>query len=269
MADRALLVGINMYPGCPLAGCVDDIEFFARDILVKKLNYSQADVRLITDTRATTQEILTRLNWLVNGLNAGDRILFYFSGHGAQFAGRDTAGEVDGLNEVICPVDFDWTESKMITDHQFKALFSRIPAGVKFNWVSDSCHSGDLTKNFLRTGGRYNKPKTMPVPVDIKWRIETAIKKNFKPISRAMVRGVLDVGFISGCTNTQTSSDTEVNGVPCGALSYYLRSNLLAADGFDISLSELTNRVVRDLTANGYAQTPQAEGARVALPFQG
>jgi hypothetical protein len=268
MADRALLVGINTYPGCPLAGCVDDVNFFAHDVLVGALKYSPADIRLITDNRATTQEIWARLNWLTAGLKAGDRAMFYFSGHGAQNAGRDTSGEIDGLNNVICPYDFDWSEEKMITDHQFKAFFAKIPPGVKFNWVSDSCHSGDLTKDLFRTGGRYQRAKTMPVPADIRWRINAAIHKNFSPAPRALIQGVLDVGFISGCTRSQTSADTEVNGVPCGALSYYLRKNLLAPDGLKITLAELVQRVIKDLVDNGYTQTPQAEGARIHVPFQ-
>jgi hypothetical protein len=40
---------------------------------VEKADFEHADVRIITDRRATTQAILERLAWLVNGTLPGDR----------------------------------------------------------------------------------------------------------------------------------------------------------------------------------------------------
>jgi hypothetical protein len=99
--DKALLVGINKYPGSPLAGCVNDVVDMA-DWLVKFRNFDPKSVRLLIDGRATTSAIRTRLHWLVEGLKPGDRILFHYSGHGAQVATRDKQGEVDGKDEVVC-----------------------------------------------------------------------------------------------------------------------------------------------------------------------
>ena len=101
MADKALLVGINSYSGAPLAGCLNDVEDMAR-FITGKCGFDPAAVRLLTDARATTDAIKERLYWLVEGLKAGDRILFQFSGHGAQVPTRDKKGEIDGLDEVIC-----------------------------------------------------------------------------------------------------------------------------------------------------------------------
>lgn len=266
MADKALLVGINTYPTAPLQGCVDDVETFAQEELIKRFKFNPAGVRLLLNNKASTQNILDRLDWLVTSLKIGDRVLFYYSGHGAQFATSDISGEADGLNEVICPYDFDWSEKRMISDHQFKRIFTRIPSGVIFNWVSDSCHSGDLTKELpVRT--KAFKVKTMPHPDEVKARLNPLLSKGIEPEKKALVNGILDVGFISGCKRNQTSADAEIGGRHCGALSYFLRKNLNAPDGMTIPLSVLVARVCHDLKINGYEQEPQAEGVRSSRPF--
>ena len=124
--DRALLVGINSYPGAPLAGCVNDVMDMAA-FLTAKCGFAADSIRLLTDTRATTAGILERLDWLLDGLTAGDRVMFHYSGHGTQVALRDASGAVDRMDDAICPVDFDWTEERMIRGVQFKQLFANIP----------------------------------------------------------------------------------------------------------------------------------------------
>jgi hypothetical protein len=143
--DKALLVGINRYPAAPLRGCVNDVTDLAQ-FLVDSCGFAMGDVRLIADERATKTEITDRLNWLVDGAKPGDRLFFHFSGHGTQMATRDHQGEIDGLDEVICPVDFDWTDDHVIRDKDFRRVFGSIPEGCQFVWVSDSCHSGDLER---------------------------------------------------------------------------------------------------------------------------
>src|SRR5215813_3086299 len=128
--NRALLVGINEYQGSPLAGCVNDVTSMAA-VLSGRCGFAKDDIRLLVDSRATTEGIRERLQWLVKGVVPGDRILFHFSGHGIQTASRDrVSAEVDGLDEAICPVDFDWTDKHMIRDKEFAQIFAAVPPGV-------------------------------------------------------------------------------------------------------------------------------------------
>ncbi len=50
--------------------------------------------------------MLSAMQWLVAGAQAGDSLLLHFSGHGSQK--RDTDGdEEDGMDETICPMDYE------------------------------------------------------------------------------------------------------------------------------------------------------------------
>jgi hypothetical protein len=83
---------------------------------------------------------------LIGSAQAGDRLVFHYSGRGAPFPIRDESGKVVLVDECICPVDFDWTEAHAIRDKQFNQLFSQVPKTADFTWVSDSCFSGDLAR---------------------------------------------------------------------------------------------------------------------------
>lgn len=157
--NRGLLVGINAYPGNELQGCINDVTDMA-DFLVSHCGFDEDEIRLLADGRATTSAILDRLNWLVDGAKAGDRLVFHYSGHGAQFPIRDPNGKVTRIDECICPVDFDWTEEHAIRDKEFHKIFSALHKGVDLTWVSDSCHSGDLARDFMPPK---QKSKAMPM----------------------------------------------------------------------------------------------------------
>jgi len=275
MVSKALLVGINAYPNSPLSGCVNDVANMA-NLLMQQYNYRPQDIILLKDREATTANILKYLEWLVD-VPAGSRVMFHFSGHGTQTAhgGND---EPDGMSELICPVDFDWSQARMITDNQLVQFFQKIPAGCTFNWVSDSCHSGDLTRDMAVPTTFFKKlwyklafwkkttpiiSKAMPIPPSMVMKLAQAKRKGLK--SRAMSGGVLEVGFISGCMSNQTSADTEMNGQPCGALTYFLVKKLKQMP--NDSVKNVVAAVNVDLTAHGYTQRPQAEGTRIDRPF--
>ena len=131
MAKKALLVGINDYPGTQndLFGCVNDITN-VYDVLVKYFGFAPSDMTLLSDARARKAAILEALENLLGGAQAGDTIVFHYSGHGSQV--RDTEGDEldDGKDEVICPVDFNWTDG-FIKDDDLAALIGGMKKGVR------------------------------------------------------------------------------------------------------------------------------------------
>lgn len=254
--NRALLVGINKYPSAPLRGCVNDITDVA-ELLVKKCGFAEEEIDLLTDERATTQTIIKRLGWLLTGLRSGDRVLFYYSGHGVQLATRNPQGEVDGLDEAICPVDFDWTDEHAIRDKDFNRMFASIPPSVEFVWVSDSCHSGDLSREILPAGAII---KTIIPPADIAWRIAVAKSKSIKALGLEKAAQDINLALISGCRPEQTSADAVFNSRPNGALSYFLLKELTKDQGLEKPLTQIIENVKASIKQASYKQDPQLEG---------
>jgi hypothetical protein len=228
------------------------------DFLVSHRDFNEEDIRLVTDERATTDAIRERLKWLVDGAKPGDRIVYHYSGHGAQFPIRDQNGKVTRVDECICPVDFDWTEPHAIRDKEFHQLFSSVPKGVLFTWVSDSCFSGDLAKAFLPPK---RKIKAMPMPADIAWRLRTAETAGAKRMSFEHVLKNFNVVLTSGCGQRETSADAEIDGRFNGALTYYFLQTLSAPNGLTQSLENAVARTRAALHQNGYIQHPQLQGS--------
>jgi len=239
LKKKALLVGINKYEGAPLRGCVNDVTDMA-EFLVGVSGFKKGDIRLLCDKRATQKEMFWRLCALVESLEPGDVGVFHYSGHGAQIASRDGAGEVDGLDELTCCVDFDWDNpGSYLTDNNYKDVFNRLKPGVKFLWLSDSCHSGDLTRemggNKCEVDGveiAHGVPRFIPPPVDIFWRTEgfkecclECATNGSKMLRSTKINGAvhgiteLNLVYISGCQDYQTSADAVFNKRFNGAMT--------------------------------------------------
>ncbi|MFZ5427337.1 MAG: caspase family protein [Thermodesulfobacteriota bacterium] len=263
--NRALLVGINAYPTAPLRGCVNDVVDMAK-FIVKRCGFNITNVRLLVDNRATKREIMSHLGWLLTGVKPGDRLFFHYSGHGAQVSTRTPQGEVDKLDEIICPVDFDWTDDSMIRDKEFHRMFKTVPEGVHFIWVSDSCHSGDLSRFMPKKG---ESIRAMRSPADLWWRVKTARELNLLPLSLAELARKCHLALIPGCKSSQTSADAVFNGRYNGALTYFLLKTLNEKDKRKLPLSELIPVVAERLEKAGFTQDPAVEGDSgvVGKPF--
>lgn len=257
---KAVLVGINKYPDPDdeLSGCINDITDMAHFIVSQK-KFSMPNVRMLTDKRATKKNIVERLNWLVKGARAGDQLLFHYSGHGAQMATRAKTGELDKLDEVICPYDFDWTDKRALKDKDFSKIFSRVPKGVDFIWVSDSCHSADLSRGI--SAGKPGKVKSMQPPPDIAWRNRSTDATPLKLHELAKTARQRNLALISGCKSSQESEDTEFNNRPNGALTYFLLKILRTAAGKKDPLKILVAKINQSLRKEAYKQQPQIEGS--------
>lgn len=254
--QKALLVGINLYPDAPLHGCINDVTDMG-DFLVESADFDPDHVRLLVDKRATTQNILDRLAWLVADAKPQDQLVFHFSGHGVQLPARNKKGEVDGLDEAICPVNFDW-EDNVIRDDDFLRIFSALPAGVQLVWISDSCHSGELSRDLLPPRV---KAKVMLPPPDIAWRFRSIEKKGIVSSRAAIGKTTPLPGvLISGCKANQTSADAYFGDRPNGALTYHLLRTLSAPHGMKESASTVVKSVRAGLKRGGYSQVPQLEG---------
>lgn len=92
----ALLVGINRYsslnsnntngnsPYLDLQGCVTDVEL-QRELLMERYGFQATDILTLTDAQATRENIENAfVEHLVNQAQAGDIVIFHFSGYGSR-----------------------------------------------------------------------------------------------------------------------------------------------------------------------------------------
>ncbi|KIY73849.1 hypothetical protein CYLTODRAFT_416504 [Cylindrobasidium torrendii FP15055 ss-10] len=234
---RALCIGIN-YLGMneALRGCINDARH-VREFLIKRWGYKPEDIVILTDDNPNPRSMPTRANildamrWLVRNAQPNDSLVFHYSGHGGQVKDKD-GDEVDGLDEVIYPVDFK-TSRYIVDDEMHRIMVKPLPRGCRLT----CCNSGtalDLPYIYGSDGrlkGRHVSQKAY-----------------------AQKGTSADVITWSGSKDDQTSADTFAGGLPVGAMSFAFITSLRSQP--KQSYQELLNSV-RKILYPKYSQKPQ------------
>ncbi|MGL5874096.1 MAG: caspase family protein, partial [Xenococcaceae cyanobacterium] len=77
---------------------------------------------------------------------AGDRLIFHFSGHGS-YVPDDDGEESDGYDEITCLYDMDFYNSEtFFRDDEWNEAISQVPSGAQLIMLFDTCHSGTGTR---------------------------------------------------------------------------------------------------------------------------
>jgi uncharacterized caspase-like protein len=152
--DRALLVGIDHYedsrvPATP--GAVLDARSLA-DVVRDRFGFPAGSVKLLIDQEATSERIVQELqSWLIAGTQPGDRVFFFYAGHGSQLA-DDNGDEEDGKDETLAPYDVrPATGEHEIRDDALNGVIAQL-SGRRAVLVFDSCHSGTVTRGIPTDG---------------------------------------------------------------------------------------------------------------------
>lgn len=240
--QRALLIG-NNYPNssCPLNGCVNDVNDM-REFLIATKGWSAADIEVKTEATkiAMVQGLcgLALTSW-THGL---DIVYIHFSGHGTQVADKNGDETNDGLDEALCPSDYE--TSGMVTDDFLNSVIcSGFNPRTKVRAVFDACHSGSCLDLPYTCDGKF-QPVLNP----------KAKKESY----------VADVQLLSGCRDAQTSADTTFNMRPAGALTNSLLRVLRAKP--NATALQVLNSVHALLAADNESQFPLLSGTRFIAP---
>jgi metacaspase-1 len=255
MKKFALLVGVNNYKNIDgLMGCVNDITN-VRNILKTFFGFSNDDIRVLADERATKANILSRLEKMVDTAKKGDHLVFHFSGHGSQIRDRDNDELNDHMDELICPYDMNW-DNGYITDDMLRVILDRLTPGVRMEIILDSCHSGTGTRELDadQTLGRFLRP-----PVDIECRFQGEEEKLSAP-RQFRTDPVIVMNHIlwAACRDNQTSADAYIDGRYNGAFTYYFCKHLRENRG-NISREQLHTLTADSLSHHNFTQSPQLE----------
>ncbi len=136
---RALLIGINNYPGNELDGCVEDISRVKEVIERNGDGSPNFEVLMMPDVQ-TASEVMDNIRRLFSG--EGDASLLYFSGHGYV---NDTGAEIVMPQDTISP-------GKYYMGIQMRTIMDVVNASKVKNKivVLDCCHSGNIGKYDLQ-----------------------------------------------------------------------------------------------------------------------
>jgi hypothetical protein len=258
MAKRAVCIGINNYPGTynDLGGCVNDANDWA-DLLRDEFEFDK-DVKIITDSTATKKKVLQALGNLVTDAKSGDIAVFTYSGHGTWVPDQGKPDECDNRDEAICAHDGN------ILDDEIRELIRQMQSGVRLTVISDSCHSGGVTRAMLararttdtESADTAPRPRYMP-PEDERGALRTELI----PVRKRFLYPESDMQeiLISGCNSTEYSYDAIIGGRRNGAMTALairvIKNNPSATyRDFHKALREL-------LPSTRYPQSPQLEGS--------
>ena len=186
-------------------------------------------VQKLLTKEATRAAVLDGIEKAAKALKTGDMFFLTYSGHGGQVPDRNN-DEPDAQDETWCLYD-----GELIDDELYAGL-GRFTAGVRVLVLSDSCHSGTVTRAMfyaLRGTGasvagspsgdpaRPVRYRAMPRDVALRtYRAHRAmydrLQKSVKPNAEEAVRA--SVILISGCQDNQLSQDGDFNGLFTGTL---------------------------------------------------
>ena len=210
----------------PLAAC----EFDANDMAAIAKAKGMKPTVLLTK-KGTRANVLAGIRSAAKALSAGDLFFMSYSGHGGQVP--DVSGdEADKQDETWCLYD-----GQLIDDELYFEL-SQFKAGVRILVLSDSCHSGTVTRAPPAPPPPGQRVKLMPAAVAMRvYREHQAFYDRLQvDVAKAAGEQVIDpdtalanvaasgrlqaivkkfnpaVVLVSGCQDNQTSMDGDHNG---------------------------------------------------------
>jgi hypothetical protein len=223
----SLHIGLNSvdpagYGGWPgnLVACENDARDMERIATARGFK-----TKTLFTKDATSAAVGAFLKSAAKQLAKGDELFLTYSGHGGQVPDRNGDESSDGLDETWCLYD------RQLIDDELYALFGAFEKGVRILMLSDSCHSGSVSKAVMKVlaGGpeipisgsesidysAYRVKSIPPEKLDPAYKAQQKtydrIQKKVPAAAKASVGAT--VVLISGCQDNQTSLDGAKNGL--------------------------------------------------------
>jgi metacaspase-1 len=199
--------------GQPWDGALVACEFDAKD-MQKLAKSKKFEAQLLLTQQATAANVSAAITHAASKLQSGDMFLLSYSGHGGQVDDKNNE-ENDGKDETWVLYD------RELLDDELYVLWSQFKKGVRILVLSDSCHSGTVTKaiqmNMLaKATGETFRFRGMPPEAARKTYQKN--KKLYDGLQAANPKGDkvkvnARVLLFSGCQDQQFSQDGDRNGL--------------------------------------------------------
>jgi hypothetical protein len=195
-------------------------EFDAKDMAALAEENGFETETLLTK-QGTAKAVKDAIGRAGDELDEGDILFLTYSGHGGQVPDRNGGDEPDSQDETW--VLFD----RQLVDDELFTLWGRFRRGVRMFVLSDSCHSGSVTRDLFDavTPGIVDKgmvdddaPRTKDMPREVQDETYARNRELYDGIQREHEAvDEVDVGasvlLISGCQDNQLSLDGNRNGL--------------------------------------------------------
>ena len=201
-------------------GALTACEFDANDM--RAIAQSQGfEPRSLLTKEATAEAVFSAIEGAAGELGQGDLFLCTYSGHGGQVPDRNGEGEEDRSDETWVAYD------RQIVDDELYDLWARFAPGVRIFVLSDSCHSGTVTRDIeaevpdpvsTTEKAAAESPRYRAMPRDVLIATYRANAKLYDAIQERVggaeqADPAATVLLISGCRDDQLSLDGISNGL--------------------------------------------------------
>ncbi|MNZ74475.1 Caspase domain protein [compost metagenome] len=216
----SLHIGLNSvdsqhYSGWDGVLVAGEADARSMEMIAQSLNYN--NVSTLLTTNATINNVVKEVKKAAFTLESGDIFFLTYSGHGGQIPDQDM-DESDGLDETWCLYDGEFI------DDELYSLWSLFKEDVRIIVLSDSCHSGSITRaryygiNDLSNMNPVNNIRYKFIPRSISNKTFEKNKKFYTGkknlLNEKNTSGIkCAVKLISGCQDNQLSSDGDHNGL--------------------------------------------------------
>lgn len=203
-------------------GALNACEFDANDMRALAESRGFEPTVLLT-TDATSAAVVAAIEGAAGALTSGDIFFITYSGHGGQVPDGPDGEEADGTDETWVLYD------RELVDDELFGLWQRFAPGVRIAVLSDSCHSGTVTRGIDaevpdpvkdRQTAAEQSPRYRAMPLDVMvatYRNNRVLYDRIQETAPDADEAGGDLGatvlLISGCQDEQLSLDGFSNGL--------------------------------------------------------
>jgi hypothetical protein len=196
---------------------------------------------------------------IVTNTRKDDIAVITYSGHGTWVLDED-GDEADGRDEALCPHDI--MDGNILTDDELYEIFSNRSWGARVIFISDSCHSGSVSRASNMMPGAeaddWKFPQIRFLAPQIYMKNDKVQMQRARQVELAQARWQIRAATVlfSGCKDTEYSYDAWFNGRANGAFTYTALKTLENLDE-NVTYNKWFKEIRKYLPHVQYPQTPQ------------
>lgn len=263
----ALIFAIGKYDsttGWRSISSINDLNYMKPTLMSQ--GFAENDIEIIRDEQATKKGMTEAIDRLIARAQAGDIIVFHFSGHGQQVF-DDNGDEADGYDEALVPYNANmrygggYTGQNHFRDDElgekFKQLRRKIGKEGSLLVLLDACHSGTATRGQEIAIARGAEAKCEPPGYAQKITTSRGAQNEGVFDDKELLSNMVVISAASADQLNYETKDAGNNGV--GALSYAFSRAISQTTGA-INYKILFEKIKTDIQSWKPYQNPQIEG---------